>query len=379
MAVELKYWPDVYIDMNAKTKLDLYIEFADGEISGLGDVEVLEDGSLFISDVYIFDQESSGASTEIDADTIADFIKECIEQEKDLSKIRLWWHSHGNMNAFWSTTDDQTSGTCFRTAPFFISIVGNKSGDYRVRVDTFMEGGAHLPISMDNIPLKVYHEEDLELRDKIRDEVKDKVTRTHVVTKTWDTSLVFCKHGPCVNKVSTSNETGLCYLHSPLREDEALCDNDDCGKKFITTYDTENTGKCISCRTPYNPTSKSKKEPGSAIVARVVEENDGDDELMAELITERTIVEYGPTVAEAVSIDWDGDMVYERGSKGEVLVRYRLEDNEELYAAVMEALEGELSEEDMDKSLTQILGRSNPKVQDLGEHAGFSEGYFNDW
>jgi len=49
--------PIVFITARAKMKLDLYVEKVPVEVSGLGSVEVLPDGSFLISDIFLFQQE----------------------------------------------------------------------------------------------------------------------------------------------------------------------------------------------------------------------------------------------------------------------------------------------------------------------------------
>lgn len=134
--------PTVYITAEAMNALDMYIDSAPDEISGFGTV-VQEAPNVFLVDgIYIFEQESSAAETEMSGETIAKGIMALIEQGVDPEKMRVWWHSHANMGVFFSNTDDNTMNNSFSDVPWFISIVGNKKREYNVRFDL------HIPIRM---------------------------------------------------------------------------------------------------------------------------------------------------------------------------------------------------------------------------------------
>jgi len=161
--------PVVYITPEAKQRLDLYLQCAGGEISGLGNVEKMGDDFL-ITHVHLFEQECTGASTDLEPESVSKFLLEAIQAGIDTSTLKLWWHSHVNMGCFWSGTDD---GTAARLAAggWFLSVVGVKSGEYLCRLDLYEP----VRITLDGIEFRIKYPENLALRAEIDAEVKAKV------------------------------------------------------------------------------------------------------------------------------------------------------------------------------------------------------------
>jgi hypothetical protein len=160
--------PTVWITPQAKEKLDIYIEAANGEISGLGVVE--QAGTNFlIRDVYLFAQTCSPVSTVLAPDDIANFLLQTVQQGLDPSELKLWWHSHDRMNVFWSQTDDETAAS-FGNG-WMLSVVGNKAGDYLCRLDLYDP----LRLTMDRLPMQIYLPRDPDVEATLYAEVKAKV------------------------------------------------------------------------------------------------------------------------------------------------------------------------------------------------------------
>jgi hypothetical protein len=162
----------VFILPEAKKKLDAYVSLAIGEISGLGKIRKVAKGVLLIEDVFIFDQDCTPVETNLNLDKVAEFLTEMIMAGEDTSCIRLWWHSHANMDTFWSHTDNTTiSGF---NNEWMVSLVTNFDGDYLCRVDTFqpMQMTAH------DVLFHELVEADTTMVELLRAEVEEKVRHT---------------------------------------------------------------------------------------------------------------------------------------------------------------------------------------------------------
>jgi len=109
---------------------------APDEVSGLGLVERVGDFGLHVEEIFLLDQVSSAATTELDATDIANLQGDLIGQNRvdDADRILLWWHSHGNMESFWSGTDVSTIEQ-LQAEPYLLSVVVNKKREYMARVD----------------------------------------------------------------------------------------------------------------------------------------------------------------------------------------------------------------------------------------------------
>lgn len=160
--------PRVYITPEAKRQLDLYIKLCDSEISGLGRVISLGD-DLLITEVFIFEQEVTSGSTNLNAEALSKWLVELIEAGHDPVEIKLWWHSHGTGTPFWSSTDSATASQFANN--WMLSLVGNKQGKYKVRLDLYEP----FRLTVDDLPLEVHLPGDETLRDKIEAEIEAKV------------------------------------------------------------------------------------------------------------------------------------------------------------------------------------------------------------
>lgn len=130
---------DIYIEKKTYEKLCQYILATELEISGFGKVERIN-GELRITDVRIFEQEVTGGSTDLDMDDIAKFLIEENKKGEDVSKYKLWWHSHNTMSAYFSGTDTSTIAELGKSFDWLISIVGNHKEEFESRIDIFFPG-----------------------------------------------------------------------------------------------------------------------------------------------------------------------------------------------------------------------------------------------
>ena len=171
--------PDVYVDAEAMAKIRAWTYHAEGEVSGLGLVETnIEDGRLVsveVVDVFILKQECSGASTELDQQDIARLLCE-LEREGKADQLKLWWHSHADLQVFWSNTDDQNIER-LRTADYVLSIVTNRSWDLLARIDWF----SPVEVTLDDLPVHILLQEADGLHDRCREDVEKLVSEVHIV------------------------------------------------------------------------------------------------------------------------------------------------------------------------------------------------------
>lgn len=131
----VKRRPIINILPLAKIKMDVWVASAKGEISGLGKVIRLARDVLLIEDVFLFDQECTLSSTKLNQSKIADFLADMIMSGGNPECIRLWWHSHADMDPCWSIKDDETIYGF--NNEWMVSLVTNFTGETLCRVDTF--------------------------------------------------------------------------------------------------------------------------------------------------------------------------------------------------------------------------------------------------
>lgn len=162
--------PEIYIDKKELAKIQWYVDRCDKEISGLGKLIKQEDGSLFINKIYLLEQECTGTSTDLDEEAVAKLL---FEAKDDKGQMLFWWHSHVNMDVFWSGTDMDTIEELGGQG-MIVASVFNKKGEIRTAIYKAGEGLAP-DLFVDEIDLLV--ESDLS-QEEIKDleaEYKEKV------------------------------------------------------------------------------------------------------------------------------------------------------------------------------------------------------------
>jgi len=155
----------------AARKLRLYVDLCPFEISGLGEVEFSAKGFL-VQDLFLLKQQSSHSYTELLPEFMAQFLIARVEQGKDPDRIKLWWHSHSEMDVFWSPMDDYTAKS-FQN-DFMLSLVTNKAGKYLCRLDLYHP----LTLTIDHLPVVPplrFDDEGPGLRESILKEISEQV------------------------------------------------------------------------------------------------------------------------------------------------------------------------------------------------------------
>ena len=138
----------VWIDLAAHEKLWAWTRMAKGEVSMLGLVED-GDGGPAITDLFLMKQTCTGASTDMDQTDVARLLFDLGAAGVE-GQLRGWVHSHASMDVFWSKTDDD----CIEGLggePYIVSVVVNKRGDVRARVDVFRP----VRFTIDELPVKL--------------------------------------------------------------------------------------------------------------------------------------------------------------------------------------------------------------------------------
>jgi proteasome lid subunit RPN8/RPN11 len=125
----------VKIDPRVLEKIRHWTAIARGEFSALGLVQKNGD-DLIVPEILLPKQTCDSSSTEMDSEDVARLLIDMERQGRDSQSLRLWLHSHGEMKCFWSNTDNDTIEEMANDS-FVLSIVVNKAGDSKCRVDVF--------------------------------------------------------------------------------------------------------------------------------------------------------------------------------------------------------------------------------------------------
>lgn len=126
-----------------------YAKGCDLEISGFGHY-TFDGKRIVIEEIFpLMPQTCTGTETEMLRETMTR-----LAESKYSSRTNFWWHSHVNMQVFWSSVDkDCIQGLGGRETVLknMLSLVVNKRYEYKMRFDYYKPYG----MFVDNIPLEV--------------------------------------------------------------------------------------------------------------------------------------------------------------------------------------------------------------------------------
>ena len=150
-----------------------YTSLAAGEVSGLGLVEEV-DGGFLVTRVFLPRQQCTHGGTELDQKSIAEILVGLEDEGIDSGTLKFWFHSHGNLDVFWSSTDEDCIAG-LANDNYFVSLVVNKAGDSLSRLDLFRP----VRVTIDNVPIGI-RGHDLGLLEVCKAEVEENVTEINL-------------------------------------------------------------------------------------------------------------------------------------------------------------------------------------------------------
>lgn len=160
--------PSLLLTIEAYRNIMAYTDTAEGEITGFADITFNAEKNQFIADkVYLIEQEAGGTHVDMSEETIAKFTLERV-QDGATQLPQLWWHSHVEMDAFFSATDIETMEE-FKGDSYTIALVVNKKRNMKAQLNLWK------PFQY-SIELPVIIQFDYEkIPDEIVEEVSQKV------------------------------------------------------------------------------------------------------------------------------------------------------------------------------------------------------------
>lgn len=159
------------IPLKSYRKLLAYVDLVDDEVSGFADVKFDQEKKAFVvGEIYLMEQEVSGASTDIEEEDVSDFILQMAKKGKR-QLPRLWWHSHANMGTFWSGTDEDTIEK-LKNNSFTIALETNHDHEFICSIMLWKP----FKLRINNVPVKVIFDYE-RIPQYLKAEVKKKVKK----------------------------------------------------------------------------------------------------------------------------------------------------------------------------------------------------------
>jgi len=168
--------PKIIIPMNIRNEIQFLVDNCALEISGLGNVVYDKDANAYrVVSIILLDQEVGAAHTDIDDAAVAQAVYDLRDSEGELA---FWWHSHVNMDTFWSGTDKSTmieigkNGLC-------VAVVFNKKEEMRGALVMSPDGFPSYLV--DDVDIEIEYTYDFDVDAKLA-EMKAKVREKKYIT-----------------------------------------------------------------------------------------------------------------------------------------------------------------------------------------------------
>lgn len=141
------------------------------EIGGMAVTIEDKDGDWWIKEPVILKQEVSGGSCDLDKAELAKYYGKMELKYRNHNMRFCWWHSHANMNAFWSGTDTSTIDE-YKDGDLSFALVVNIKGEYKCRISVWK------PIEMhEDVELNVQQDDAIKIPKRISNEVEELCTQ----------------------------------------------------------------------------------------------------------------------------------------------------------------------------------------------------------
>jgi len=171
-------------------KMRAYVNGIKYEISGLGKIQRVDD-VILVQDVKIFRQRVTRTETVLDRRELGKFYDDILVEGGDLADWKLWWHSHADMDVFFSSVDLNTISDFDNETDrsnWMLSIVTNKKEELLAQVDIYSPIRCTIP----NIPWEISYE-DREVKLAAIDEITEKVQIGEAPHQNKKNSIIFKK------------------------------------------------------------------------------------------------------------------------------------------------------------------------------------------
>ena len=147
--------PRIGITSDALAKMFVYVDECNDEVGWLGTVKQINEKYYIIDDVFLFDQEVHGTTTEITPEGLAEFAEELLKREDGLeiwNNLKMWGHSHVNMTVTPSGQDDKQMKDFAEVGhDWFIRLICNKKGDMKLDFFHYNLGIAFLDVPWEEV------------------------------------------------------------------------------------------------------------------------------------------------------------------------------------------------------------------------------------
>jgi hypothetical protein len=164
----------ITVDNDAHQYVSACVKATKDEVGGIAFVELKKPGWFHISEFLLLPQEASAASVDFDDESFIEVITKASKEGKE-DQLRCSWHSHGDMDVYFSNTDEKGILEYSDLGmPWLLSLVYNRSGEIASRVDIF-DNEVSSQITISDLNYQVFQSQDI--FDRAKADVKKHVKK----------------------------------------------------------------------------------------------------------------------------------------------------------------------------------------------------------
>jgi len=156
--------------------LEIYADESPGEIHLLGFLKTIPqpDNDKYVLESVVLPKQAVGGAG-FETPDLFGVLEEAIDRGLSTATLKFRAHSHVDMSVFWSDTDNGDLNSWGLECQYMVSLVYNRKGERLARLDIF-----HPTRTWKECDVTIIHPP--ELVEKIRAEIANKVTFTHIRT-----------------------------------------------------------------------------------------------------------------------------------------------------------------------------------------------------
>jgi len=180
---------EVYVLLSqlAYSQIVGYLTSTKCEVSCFGTLDIL-DNALFVQELFLPEQTGAGAETNINPANLSKLVTEMVKngQLEKVEKLKVWFHSHPNMEASFSSIDINEAIPAV-LKDYMLSIVVNEDFEMSARFDM----AKPLKVAISNLPVYLEGVVFKDVASKCRQELSKKVKVKKLVSKSlWNEDYI---------------------------------------------------------------------------------------------------------------------------------------------------------------------------------------------
>lgn len=187
---------------------------------------------------------------------------------ESLKDWNVWWHSHSTMGVFWSGTDNNTILEHANNGGYLISIVTNKEGKFKTRIDIF-------PKDVSPFGIVTYYKAADDIETEILPEIHDPVRRKELASIL---NVKIDKVEADIKEIEEEYKTKIGEITKELQDEKASL-----VQKIEFAYDTDN----VELEEEYSRLS------GSTLIENQILRDEIDKEVEEKVTTPAVVIDYG--------------------------------------------------------------------------------------